>query len=72
MLPGIEVKPIKRLADERGFFHEVMRQDFEDEVVMQCVRNVSRNCEGMAQARERAGRLFCLSEGSDKDLRLRR
>ncbi len=36
MLPGIVVKPLKKFADERGFFTEIMRRDwdiFEDEVV---------------------------------------
>jgi dTDP-4-dehydrorhamnose 3,5-epimerase len=30
MLPGITVKPIKRLSDERGSFAEVMRVDWKD------------------------------------------
>jgi len=30
MLPGMRVKPIKRLPDERGFFTEVMRTDWKD------------------------------------------
>jgi len=30
MLPGIIVKPLKSVADERGFFTEVMRIDWED------------------------------------------
>ena len=36
MLSGIAVKPLKRFADERGFFTEIMREDweiFEDEIV---------------------------------------
>jgi len=38
MLPGIVVKPLKRFADERGFFTEIMRKDWdiikaEDEIV---------------------------------------
>ncbi len=37
MLPGIVVKPLKRFADERGFFTEIMRKDwgdiFQDEIV---------------------------------------
>jgi dTDP-4-dehydrorhamnose 3,5-epimerase len=36
MLPGIVVRPLRRFADERGFFTEVMRSDwadvFQDEV----------------------------------------
>lgn len=30
MLPGIVVKSIKRFADERGFFSEIMRVDWKD------------------------------------------
>ena len=30
MLPGIVVKPLKRFADERGFFTEIMRRDWSD------------------------------------------
>lgn len=30
MLPGIIIKPLKRLADERGFFTEIMRVDWQD------------------------------------------
>ena len=30
MLKGIEIKPIKRLPDERGYFHELMRNDWEE------------------------------------------
>ena len=30
MLPGIKVKPLKRFADERGFFSEIMRIDWKD------------------------------------------
>lgn len=30
MLPGIKVKPLKRFADERGFFSEIMRADWSD------------------------------------------
>ena len=38
MLKGITIKPIKRFSDERGFFSEVMRKDWnalfvEDEIV---------------------------------------
>ncbi len=36
MLKGIEVKPLRRFADERGFFTEIMRRDWqllEDEIV---------------------------------------
>ena len=30
MLPGIKIKPLKRFADERGFFMELMRSDWKD------------------------------------------
>ena len=30
MLKGIEVKPLRKFADERGFFTEIMRRDGED------------------------------------------
>ena len=36
MLKGIEIKPLKRFADERGFFTELMRKDWkllEEEIV---------------------------------------
>ena len=29
MLEGVEVKPLKKFADERGFFAEVMREDWD-------------------------------------------
>ena len=36
MLEGIEVKPLRKFADERGFFTEIMRKDWQlldDEIV---------------------------------------
>jgi len=30
MLPGIVIRPIKRFADERGFFSEILRVDWKD------------------------------------------
>ncbi|MCS7109295.1 MAG: dTDP-4-dehydrorhamnose 3,5-epimerase family protein [Candidatus Micrarchaeota archaeon] len=36
MLPGVKISPLKKFADERGFFAEVMRKDweiFEDEIL---------------------------------------
>ncbi len=30
MLPGIVIKPLRRFADERGFFTEIMRMDWPD------------------------------------------
>jgi dTDP-4-dehydrorhamnose 3,5-epimerase len=51
MLPGIIIKPLKRFADERGFFSEVMRSDwndvFQDEI---CQANMSFSYPGMVRA----------------------
>jgi dTDP-4-dehydrorhamnose 3,5-epimerase len=51
MLPGIIVRPIKRFADERGFFTEIMRRDwtdvFQDEV---CQANMSISYPGVVRA----------------------
>jgi dTDP-4-dehydrorhamnose 3,5-epimerase len=51
MLPGIIVRPIKRFADERGFFTEIMRCDwtdvFQDEV---CQANMSISYPGVVRA----------------------
>ena len=30
MLKGIEIKPLRKFADERGFFTEIMRRGWED------------------------------------------
>jgi len=30
LLPGIKIRPLKRFADERGFFAEIMREDWDD------------------------------------------
>jgi dTDP-4-dehydrorhamnose 3,5-epimerase len=30
MLPGVAIKPLKRFVDERGFFTEIMRDDWKD------------------------------------------
>ena len=30
MLPGVKIKPLRRFADERGFFTEIMREDWKD------------------------------------------
>lgn len=39
MLPGVIIKPLKRIPDERGFFTEIFRRDwkdlFEDEGIVQ-------------------------------------
>lgn len=51
MLPGIIVRPLKRFADERGFFTEIMRNDwtdvFSDEV---CQANMSITYPGVVRA----------------------
>jgi dTDP-4-dehydrorhamnose 3,5-epimerase len=51
MLPGITIKPLKRFADERGFFTEIMRSDwadvFQDEVLQ---ANMSLSYPGMVRA----------------------
>jgi dTDP-4-dehydrorhamnose 3,5-epimerase len=51
MLPGIMIKPLKRIADERGFFTEIMRSDwsevFNDEI---CQANMSTSYPGIVRA----------------------
>ena len=51
MLPGIVVKPLKRFADERGFFTEIMRGDwvevFQEGIVQ---ANMSYSYPGMVRA----------------------
>lgn len=51
MLPGIVIRPLKRFADERGFFAEIMRSDwadvFQDEA---CQANMSISYPGMVRA----------------------
>jgi dTDP-4-dehydrorhamnose 3,5-epimerase len=43
MLKGIEVKPLRKFADERGFFTEVMRSDWQllDEEIVQANFSIS-------------------------------
>ena len=51
MLPGIVVRPLKRLADERGFFTEVMRNDWSDVIQDEIVQaNMSVSYPGMVRA----------------------
>lgn len=51
MLPGIVVRPLKRLADERGFFTEVMRKDWPDVIQDEIVQaNMSVSYPGMVRA----------------------
>ena len=51
MLPGIIIKPLKRFADERGFFTEIMRGDwvevFQEGIVQ---ANMSYSYPGMVRA----------------------
>lgn len=51
MLSGIIVKPLKRFTDERGFFTEIMRNDwtdvFQDDV---CQANMSISYSGIVRA----------------------
>lgn len=62
MLEGIEVKPLRRFADERGFFTEIMRSDwkniFQEEVVQ---TNFSVSFPGMVRAwhRHLRGQVDC-------------
>jgi dTDP-4-dehydrorhamnose 3,5-epimerase len=51
MLPGIAIKPLKRLYDERGSFVEVMRQDWQDVFSEEIVQaNMSVSYPGMVRA----------------------
>jgi len=51
MLPGIVVKPLKRFADERGFFTEIMRTDWKDVIQDDIVQaNLSVSYPGMVRA----------------------
>ena len=62
MLPGITIKPLKRLYDERGSFTEVMRRDWSDvfsEEIMQA--NMSISYPGIVRAwhRHERGQVDC-------------
>ena len=51
MLEGIEIKPLKRFADERGFFAEIMRRDWKDVFQEEVVQaNLSISYPGMVRA----------------------
>ena len=51
MLPGIVIKPLKRFADERGFFTEIMRTDWKDVIQDEIVQaNMSLSYPGMVRA----------------------
>ena len=64
MLSGIVVKPLKRFADERGFFTEIMRRDWdiikaEDEIVQ---ANMSITYPGVVRAWH--NRLSCVGNST--------
>jgi dTDP-4-dehydrorhamnose 3,5-epimerase len=51
MLPGIAIKSLKRFADERGFFTEIMRTDWSDVIKDEIVQaNMSFSYPGMVRA----------------------
>jgi dTDP-4-dehydrorhamnose 3,5-epimerase len=51
MLPGIVIKPLRRFADERGFFTEIMRADWKDVIQDEVVQaNMSVSYPGMVRA----------------------
>jgi dTDP-4-dehydrorhamnose 3,5-epimerase len=52
MLDGIIIKPLKRFADERGFFTEIMRKDWKDLFGSDSVAqaNLSRTFPGIVRA----------------------
>jgi len=51
MLPGIAIRPLRRSADERGFFTEVMRKDWIDVIQDEIVQaNMSVSYPGMIRA----------------------
>jgi dTDP-4-dehydrorhamnose 3,5-epimerase len=51
MLPGIVIKSLKRFADERGFFTEIMRADWKDAIQDEIVQaNMSVSYPGMVRA----------------------
>lgn len=51
MLPGLVIKPLRRFADERGFFTEVMRKDWSDAIQDEIVQaNMSISYPGIIRA----------------------
>jgi len=51
MLPGITIKSLRRFADERGFFTEIMRADWSDVIKDEIVQaNMSFSYPGMVRA----------------------
>jgi dTDP-4-dehydrorhamnose 3,5-epimerase len=62
VLPGIIIKPLKRLYDERGSFTEVMRRDWPDLFTEEIVQaNMSISYPGMVRAwhRHERGQVDC-------------
>jgi dTDP-4-dehydrorhamnose 3,5-epimerase len=62
MLKGIEVKMLKKFADERGFFTEIMRKDMKDIFLEEVVQaNFSISYPGMVRAwhRHLRGQVDC-------------
>lgn len=51
MLPGILIRPLRRFADERGFFTEIMRKDWSDVILDEIVQaNMSVSYPGVVRA----------------------
>jgi len=62
MLPGVAIRPLKRLYDERGSFTEVMRMDWADVFPEEIVQaNMSVSYPGMVRAwhRHERGQVDC-------------
>jgi len=62
MLPGVAIRPLKRLYDERGSFTEVMRRDWADVFPEEIVQaNMSVSYPGMVRAwhRHERGQVDC-------------
>jgi dTDP-4-dehydrorhamnose 3,5-epimerase len=72
MLPGVRIQALKKIVDERGFFGEIMRQDWKDllgdDSIVQA--NLSLSYPGMIRAWHRHGRgqvdYFIVLRGSIK------
>ena len=72
MLPGVRIQDLKKIVDERGFFGEIMRQDWKDllsdDSILQA--NVSLSYPGMIRAWHRHNRgqvdYFIVLRGSIK------
>jgi dTDP-4-dehydrorhamnose 3,5-epimerase len=72
MLPGVKIQSLKRIVDERGFFGEIIRQDWKDllgdDTIVQA--NLSLSYPGMIRAWHRHNRgqvdYFVVLRGSIK------